>query len=315
MFVRIAGGRQRWDGGRSIARHRHGMAYAAVVLSGAYEERGSRGRFRVAPGDVLLHGAFEAHLDRFGRRGAEILNLALPSRAAPGCGRARLGDADMVVRAAESDPAWRLDGWAQRRGFAAETLSHGFARVFGLAPARFRAEIRTRRAFEAIATGDAPRFRLKPIAIVVTVLLGLGLPFSAAYCAVSVARLLHFPLTPGFNLRWLYVQHGFQSGLALVAIAILKAWPIPPDYGLHWPRGKTYIGAAILWGTVFAVVMTAVDNVPQIIAHARPQNPGFPLSPANVRGWTLFEGVYVGPTEEIPLRQWPLALLPRPPTH
>jgi uncharacterized protein len=39
----------------------------------------------------------------------------------------------------------------------------------------------------------------------------------------------------------------------------------------------------------------------QIIAHTKP-NPGFALTPANVRGWLFFQWVYVGPTEEIPFR-------------
>jgi membrane protease YdiL (CAAX protease family) len=76
---------------------------------------------------------------------------------------------------------------------------------------------------------------------------------------------------------------------------------VPADYGLHRPREKSYVLPAILWGVFFGVLMTAVDYAPQLIAHARP-NAGFPLTPSNVWGWLFFEGVYVGPTEEIPFR-------------
>lgn len=149
---------------------------------------------------------------------------------------------------------------------------------------------------------DTPTFRLKPVPIAVTALLGLGLPYLAAFAAVYFARATHIPLIPGDNVRWLYIQHGFQLLLALGVIAILKFWLVPADYGLHWPRGKTYILPAILWGALFAVTMTLVDYAPQILAHTKPHDPGFPLTPANIRDWTIFEGVYVGPTEEIPFR-------------
>ena len=45
-------------------RHVHKRAYAALVLSGGYEEAGDSGRHRVQAGNVVLHEAFEAHLDR-----------------------------------------------------------------------------------------------------------------------------------------------------------------------------------------------------------------------------------------------------------
>src|SRR5260221_2783761 len=47
--------------------------------------------------------------------------------------------------------------------------------------------------------------------------------------------------------------------------------------------------------------MTLVDYAPQIIAHTVPKL-DYPLDAKNVGGWLFFEGVYVGPTEEIPFR-------------
>ena len=146
-----------------------------------------------------------------------------------------------------------------------------------------------------------PRFRLKPVPILVTIIIGLGLPYVAAFAAFLSAKALHVPLTPGDNVQWLYWQHAFQLAVALVVIAILKFWLVPADYGLHWPRGKTYVWPAILWGAFFGITMTLVDYAPNLIAHTRP-DAGFPLTAANIWGWTIFEGVYVGPTEEIPFR-------------
>jgi uncharacterized protein len=146
-----------------------------------------------------------------------------------------------------------------------------------------------------------PPFRLKPIPLLVTAALGFAVPGVAGYAAFVSSKIFHTPSPYGPVLPWLYMQHGLQLLLALVVIAILKHRLVPADYGLHWPRGKTYILPAVLWGVFFGVLMTAVDYAPQLIAHTRP-DPGFPLTPGNIWGWILFEGVYVGPTEEIPFR-------------
>ena len=147
---------------------------------------------------------------------------------------------------------------------------------------------------------DDPPFRLKLVPLLVTAALGFALPIAAAYAAVLSSRYFHTPSPRGPTLPWLYIHHAFQFAFALVAILIVKRF-VPADYGLHAPRGKTYVGAAILWGIFFGVLMTAVDYAPQLIAHTKPML-GYPLTTANVTGWLFFEGVYVGPTEEIPFR-------------
>ena len=110
-----------------------------------------------------------------------------------------------------------------------------------------------------------PRLRLKAIPLVVVTALGVGVPYLAAYLAFLSSKLLHTPSPRGPTLPWLYMQHGMQLLIALVAIAIVKR-RVPADYGLHWPRGKTYIGPAVLWGALFGVIMTLVDCAPQLIA-------------------------------------------------
>lgn len=168
-----------WPARTELPRHRHETAYAALVLSGGYVEAGSRGRFRVQAGDVLCHGPFDAHLDRFGATGAKILDLPLPSDADDLPALAHVDDVDAIARLAERDPAagaralcaglkaieqsatdWpdllarallsdasmRLADWAVAHGLARETVSRGFAKVFGQTPAAFRAEARARRA-------------------------------------------------------------------------------------------------------------------------------------------------------------------------
>ncbi|MGA3156351.1 MAG: AraC family transcriptional regulator [Steroidobacteraceae bacterium] len=139
-------------------------------------------------GDVLLHEPFDAHANRFDTRGAIIVNLAL---ALPGISyrAGRVEDVDAIARAAEQtpeaaaqvlqtqlseiaplvddwpdllaedllrDPDRRLDQWADLHGIAPETVSRGFGRIYGTSAARFRAEIRVRRALREITGTRAP---------------------------------------------------------------------------------------------------------------------------------------------------------------
>ena len=145
------------------------------------------------------------------------------------------------------------------------------------------------------------------LGIVITAALAVGIPLLAAVCATFADR--HFRLTSSREptLPWLYVHHTFQLLIALIAIFVAKRY-VPVDYGLHWPRGKTYVRAAVLWGLLFGALMTVVDYAPQLIAHTSPKL-DYKLSAANVSGWLFFEGVYVGPTEEIPFRSLLVTLL------
>lgn len=176
--------RQRLTRGE-LPRHRHAEGYLAVVLSGGYEEAGEGGRRQAAPGDVIIHHAFEAHLNRVPGRGAVVLNLPLLGRFPTGFGR--VADPDAIARAAERDPMAALEAlatafaparapdadwpddlarllatqpaclqaWAEARGLSPEHLSRGFRKVFGVAPQRFGLEARARAAAADAATSDA----------------------------------------------------------------------------------------------------------------------------------------------------------------
>jgi AraC-like DNA-binding protein len=152
------------------------------------QECGSRGRFDLRPGDVLFHGAYETHLDRIFISGVEVLNLRLPSLGFVESEFGQVSDLEEIVRAAEintgsaiellqektihSKPAprdWpdllaqdlcenpnrKLGDWAEAHDLSAETLSRGFCQVFGVTPAVFRSESRTRKAFQQIVEGTS----------------------------------------------------------------------------------------------------------------------------------------------------------------
>jgi AraC-like DNA-binding protein len=181
-------GRTRHAPWEDLARHRHDHGFAALVLSGGYVEAGDTGRHRVEAGDVVVHRAFESHLDRFDARGAEVLVLPLPRGwDGPACGR--VAEPDAVVRAAERDPLdaarllldglreappaamdWpdalaaslradpdlALAGWAEAAGLHLGSISRGFRQVFAVTPAAFRLAQRAHRAVEAIQRRPHP---------------------------------------------------------------------------------------------------------------------------------------------------------------
>lgn len=181
-------GRMRHGASENLPRHRHDEGFAAVVLSGGYVEAGDTGRHRTEPGDVLLHRPCEHHLDRFDRRGAEVLVLPLGHHWT-GPIHGRLADPDALVRLAEvdphqaaarllaelspkpgpasdwpdllaralrADPSLGLADWARASGLHLGSLSRGFRQVFGVTPAAYRLTQRAHRAIDALLRTAAP---------------------------------------------------------------------------------------------------------------------------------------------------------------
>jgi membrane protease YdiL (CAAX protease family) len=136
----------------------------------------------------------------------------------------------------------------------------------------------------------------RPVPVLVTLLLGLGIPIVAGILAALLSRLIPIPPPKIVLLPWLYLQHAFQLLLSLVAIMLIKRH-VPADYGLHLPRGRSYAGPALLLGAVFGIIMLLVDFAPNIMS-GHPPALGYKLTPQHVAGWLLFAGIYVGPTEE-----------------
>ena len=182
---------QKWQTIRSriLERHSHDRAYAAIVISGGYEEAGDHGRFTVQAGDVVLHERFEAHINRFPDSGAVVFNLALPGEATFSPGRGTVADADLIVRLAEkshsraaqfllseiaqqeskhtdwpdelasalmANPSLSLSQWSESKGLTPWGVSRGFMQVFGLSPSAFRVRTRSRQAWKAIQADQAP---------------------------------------------------------------------------------------------------------------------------------------------------------------
>jgi AraC-like DNA-binding protein len=166
-----------------MPRHRHIEGYAALVLAGGYVEAGDRGRILVQAGQVVIHGAYEAHQDHFARAGALVLNLPLVGNLDGITGV--VTDADAIAREAERDiraaaallketirpmnallTDWpdqlavalasqndfSIESWADEMGLAPQSISRGFRQAFGVSPKRYRLEQRTLRALRKLQT-------------------------------------------------------------------------------------------------------------------------------------------------------------------
>lgn len=187
-FASTPHGLERRAHGEFMARHRHCRPYASVVVRGGFEEAGDRGRRFVAAGDALLHGPFEAHLDRFtSKAGAAIFGFELPEGFEPPAAFVSVRDPDFVVRVATRhaedalpallamasarrdqatdwpdllsealtrDPNLSLRRWADHHGLAPATVSRGFRQVYGVSPNAFRAQARAKLAWSLVVNGQ-----------------------------------------------------------------------------------------------------------------------------------------------------------------
>lgn len=172
-----------------MVRHYHALPYATLVLDGSYEEAGDAGRWQVEAGDVLLHGPFSAHRNWITAKQTRVLDLPLPLDGRDWQASGRIQDPALLVRVAERDAVEAaallldalgpgdaaaktdvpdsfaaaltssappsIEAWAMRHGCARETASRHFRMVYGIAPARYRGEARTRRAWRRIMKCDA----------------------------------------------------------------------------------------------------------------------------------------------------------------
>lgn len=152
----------------------------------------------------------------------------------------------------------------------------------------------------APAASDSPRFRLRPVPILVVILLAWGLWQLSGLLIDFAGDHIRLPSVHGSKLSYSYLQEGVQFLLALIAIWVTRR-VVPTDYGLHLPRGNGYVVPAIYWGLLFGLIMAAVDFAPSIILHTAPKFDDA-LTRNNVLGWLFFEGVYSGPVEEVPYR-------------
>jgi uncharacterized protein len=153
----------------------------------------------------------------------------------------------------------------------------------------------------AAATPSPERFQLKFAPILITFVLGVAIVFLSEVTVEVVGHFVKLHERP--DMLWIgyYYGHAAQLLYALLAISLLRRF-YAGDYGLRLPPEKSYVGWAIFWGLVFGVLMTAVDYWPQILQMKPPADKPYPLTAFNMAGWFSFEGIFVGPSEEVLFR-------------
>ncbi len=146
-------------------------------------------------------------------------------------------------------------------------------------------------------TRSLPALKLWPI-IAAVGLLVFVLMVDGAVIVVT----LHFIGLPTFEaMPWTVFYFGHTGILlaALLGIALLGHGRFR-DFGFKAPANNRYVHAALFFGVLFGIVMTAADYTHNIIAHLPPEN--FSLSSTNLVRSLTFEGLYGGTVEEILFR-------------
>src|ERR1700678_3809143 len=96
LYRSVRPGVERLPGSTCRPRHRHLEGYATVVLAGTFTETSFAGRMPAVPGDVLLHGRFDCHMDvGHSRRSLQILRLPWLNDAVEG--HFRTPDPEQIV--------------------------------------------------------------------------------------------------------------------------------------------------------------------------------------------------------------------------
>lgn len=172
----------------TLALHRHVGAYAALVLDGSHVEISVDGPRTCTPGTLVLHPRFHAHGNRFGRGGARVVNLALPSCRNGGSRALQVADLRearrcfahgdraalqmLLADAVDAPDEHAGDDWqsafvaalrdddtpvgtiAHRIGVSAAHASRTLLRSHGMGPQALRRELRFRRALALLDGGD-----------------------------------------------------------------------------------------------------------------------------------------------------------------
>jgi uncharacterized protein len=151
-----------------------------------------------------------------------------------------------------------------------------------------------------------PRLRFLPVVLVLVIgMAALELAFLAVHFVMKGAATgVHWP-------QWLVLTFAeiLELILALIGIAIAKRLLPTADFGLRWPAaGRSYLGAAIFWGTAFGLIMLVADHWPALI-HMRPPEVPETATPVNIAGWMGFELLWAGICEETLFRGLLLGIL------
>lgn len=144
---------------------------------------------------------------------------------------------------------------------------------------------------------SGPQLRLWPI--LATIGLGLLVVLPSGYVFLLLTKYMPMQSSMATPLA-LIANHAVMLVIALALIAWFSRGKFS-EYGLEWPKHRHYVPSALLWGAALGLLMTFVDYFPQIMRHSPPPE-NLALTSGSIGAWLFFEGIFVGPTEEIPFR-------------
>ena len=167
-------GRQRLAPGAIVPRNLAVGGSAMLVLGGGIVQSGFGGRARLERGMLAIRPWFDCRAARASPAGADLLHLpwrfdgslggvydgidvdrlACAARADPSAACAAIEA--LVAAAFAADTTLGISGWSARAGLSRKAVARDFRRAYGVAPARFRLEIRARAAWVRIVSGAEP---------------------------------------------------------------------------------------------------------------------------------------------------------------
>src|SRR5258706_6484085 len=144
-----------------------------------------------------------------------------------------------------------------------------------------------------------PAFQMRPGPILVVISLILVFRFLPSLVIDFFSDFVRLPVH-GAKLPFYFADHAVMllMALGLISLARLRS---QTDYALHMLRGRSYVATAIVLSALLGIAMAAVDYAPYISRQIAPPL-DYAFSGVNVAGWMIYQGLYAGPTEEIPFR-------------
>src|SRR5690348_9726209 len=146
--------------------------------------------------------------------------------------------------------------------------------------------------------GEIP-FRLRPGPIAVVAFLAISFVFLPPLAIDLISDHVRLPVY-GARLPFYFADHLIMLLVALGLIAFARR-RTNIDFGLHLPTRRSYVATAIVLSALVGVFMAVVDYAPYVIRGVVPPL-DYAFSGVNVTGWMVYQGLYSGPTEEIPFR-------------
>jgi hypothetical protein len=145
----------------------------------------------------------------------------------------------------------------------------------------------------AIFSWHGPKLRVWPILLVAAIGALIILGSFAAATAIELhvdARLMarQWPFVTVLELFYLI--------FSLIGISIARRRLPNADFAVRWPRGKTLIGKALVWGIAFGAIMLLVDHGARLMHGWAPKAPAHGV--VDIAGWLAFELLVVGLCEE-----------------